>query len=245
MVEDQAVLLAYRLAGKEVGMTDIILTSYFTSKPDPQSGQFRPKNDQDLMRPWIRSLNACGLIGVICHDEPVMATGVTLQYYPLKTKWSVNDERFLCWLEVLEQHPEIERVFLTDLFDVNFLGNPFDLIDADHGLYCGCGAGFDRPISGNKWMVKKMILAYGRVYHPDNRTVNAGVIGGTRKSILDLLNFMVSDFNVIDSDKNINMAVFNRAVYDLFLPDRIMIGPPLTSMFKKYEQAGNFAIRHK
>lgn len=226
---------------------DVILTSYFTGKPDPQSGRFRPENDAALMDPWVRSLRDLELHGVICHDGPVMVTGVKVQlhHYQLKTTWSVNDERFLCWLELLQNHPEIDRVFLTDLFDVDFLRNPFDLVGSAYDLYVGCGAGFDRTIGANNWLVGKMLSAYKTVYHSDQRTVNAGVIGGRRQAVMRLLEYMVCDFVRLHSTANINMAVFNRAVYDLFPADRVLIGPPVTSRFKRYEQSGDFAVRHK
>lgn len=44
---------------------------------------------------------------------------------------------------------------------------------------------------------------------------------------------------------NVNMAVYNKCVYDIFDKQRIMWGNPLNSRFKAYEASGDFAIRHK
>jgi hypothetical protein len=56
---------------------------------------------------------------------------------------------------------------------------------------------------------------------------------------------MMIDFERLNGADNLNMAIFNNAVYNLFFPDRVVIGPPVTSLFKRYETTGNFAIRHK
>lgn len=230
-------------------MKDVILTTYFTTKPDPQRGKKWDPDSMALMSGWIDTLTALNLNGVIFHDEPInggeINGNVELVQYDQKTKWSCNDERFLCWLEWLKDHDEISRVFLTDLFDVSFYKNPFDVMNLSHDLYVGCGAGFPRKIGENKWLSKRMLAAFGIIPHSEKCTVNAGVIGGRRTEIITLLDYMMIDFERLDGEENLNMAVFNNAVYDLFFTDRIVIGPPVTSLFKKYETTGNFAIRHK
>jgi len=230
-------------------MKDVILTTYFTTKPDPQRGKKWDPDSMALMSGWIDSLTSLNLNGVIFHDEPInggsINQNVELIQYKQRTNWSCNDERFLCWLEYLKDHDEISRVFLTDLFDVSFYKNPFDVMGMKHDLYVGCGAGFPRKIGDNKWLSKRMLAAYKSVLHADKCTVNAGVIGGRRTVIITLLDYMMIDFERINGEENLNMAIFNNAVYDLFFEDRIIIGPPVTSLFKKYETTGNFAIRHK
>jgi len=228
-------------------MNNIVLTTYFTTRPDPQRGIMHAPGSLELMSRWMDSLTALGLDGVIFHDEPIGCSDghVQLCQYEPTTVWSVNDERFLCWLRYLQDHPDLDNVFLTDLFDVDFVADPFRLIGSAFDLYVGCGAGFDRTIEQNAWLAAKMMAAYGRVHHGDRRTVNAGVIGGRRAALLRLLEYMVCDFVRINSKDNINMAVFNKAVYDLFPADRVLVGPPVTSRFKKYESSGDFTIRHK
>jgi hypothetical protein len=225
---------------------NIILTSYFVTRPDPQRGVSVNPNDPDLYGGWVNTLEALGLAGVIFadHDLCVDSLNVTVMPHELKTGWSTNDERFWAYYDYLTAHKDIDNVFLTDLFDVDFFGNPFGLISDDYDLYCGCGAGFPGTIGDNRWLINKMKEAYGRVYYPDRVTLNAGVIGGRRGLVRDLIYRMLDDMLSLGGDKNINMAAFNKNAHDLFAPDRIMVGPPLTSLFKKYE-AGGFAIRHK
>ncbi len=101
-------------------------------------------NDFSLMQVWYESLIRTGCEGVIFHDElsPSFVARWThsqVQFQRrLKTPRSVNDERYLCYLEWLEAHQEVERIYLLDLFDVEFFKDPFLLMDdAKYDIYCG------------------------------------------------------------------------------------------------------------
>jgi len=170
---------------------------------------------------------------------------VLFEHYGLKTQRSVNDERYLCYYEYLQRHPEIERVFMMDLFDIEFFKDPFTLIDnTQFDIYCGGDA--DRY--NNQLNREKMIKAFGSAHYEDQVKLNAGILGGTRDVIMPLLETMLEVFDGLTNAgelANLNMAIFNKCVYDLHQADRIMTGYPLNSRFKKYERSGNFALRHK
>lgn len=259
--------------------TDIVFTTYFTGKPDPQTGAKRKRNlikhlktrirsyiggaqrelpgvagpdEFERIRLWYESLQKVGCTAVIFHDE--LSPGFTEQWtcpavgferYALKTPRSVNDERYLCYLEYLQAHPEIQRIFMLDLFDIEFFSNPFDLFDdARYDIYCGGDAGE----YNDKLNRKKMVAAFGEAHYEGQIKLNAGVCGGNRDVIMALLQRMQSEFDRLTAAgdrQNLNMAVFNKCVYDLHTPERIMYGYPLNSRFKRYERHGNFALRHK
>lgn len=259
--------------------TDKIFTTYFTGKPDPQSGAKRKSNvikhfktwlrsqrggaqrelpgvagpdEFNRMKLWYDSLIGVGCEAVIFHDE--LSDGFTREHecdavvfdrYRLKTQRSVNDERYQCYYEYLLKHPEIERVFMLDLFDIEFFSNPFHLMDdAQYDIYCGGDAGE----YNDKLNREKMTLAFGGAHYEDRIKLNAGVCGGNRKQIMQLLETMIEVFDQLSAQgtlQNLNMAIFNKCVYDLFEYERIMYGYPLNSRFKKYESHGNFALRHK
>jgi len=235
-------------------MTDVLLTSYFTGRPDPQTGLYIRKNSPDQMFYWVRSAARLHLAGVIFHDE--IRTGraditalmdqaptISLKRYDFRTPWSVNDERFLCWYEYLAARPKIDRVILCDLFDVEFLRDPFACLTEPGCLYACRGLW---PIGENNWLRRKMMATYGRLYHPDQMTANAGVIGGHRDVILRLLAAMTDEFFRLNSSDNVNMQVFNKLVYDIIQPSgRVYLGRPLTGNLKAYEFEGDFCIRHK
>ena len=243
------------LVVKHFSREQIILTTYFTGKRDPQRGggnQYKPDKYEN-MKGWYDSLIAHHLNGIIFHDQlskdfidRYTNDHVHFEEYKLKKVYSLNDDRFFCWCEWLEQHEEAEAVFCTDLFDVDFLGNPFSLMDPPkYDLYCGDDGGAEI----NDYVKTRMRWAYGKAFHVDKIKFNAGTIGGTRENVLRLFQNMIHDFEHAKRAKrkrqNVNMGVFNKCVHDLFDESRIMYGSPLNSRFKQYEKEGNFCIRHK
>lgn len=228
---------------------NVILSNYFTGKEDPQRDKPWKKDDAKLIRPWVKTLHQLNLNGIIFHNNLSNKfvsnhTTENLQFihYELKTTWSVNDERFLCFYEFLRNNSQYDKVFTTDLFDVRFNKDPFVLVNGNHKYYACHNNG---TIGRNRFMPPKMKKLYGKVFHPKNPGANAGVIGGKRKDLLFLFEGMIEDFARKDSPDNWNMPVFNKNLYDLADIDDILIGYPVTSGFKKYEKKGNFAIIHK
>jgi len=258
---------------------DVIMTTYFTGKPDPQKRSKRRFNlykrfkawrrskkggaaveksgiagtdDFDRMAIWYNSLIKVGCHGIIFHDnlsdwfvEKWTCPAVTFVRYDLVTQRSMNDERYYCFLQYLQSNAQIERLFVLDLFDIEFFRNPFDLFDNEkYDLYCGGDAGE----YNDKLNRDKMISTFGEPLYEKEIKLNAGTCGGIRQRVEKLLLEMTATFDGLTQNgmlDNVNMAVFNKCVYDLFDKDRIMWGNPLNSRFKAYEASGDFAIRHK
>ncbi len=259
--------------------SEVVLTTYFTVKPDPQARSKRSSNVikhlktkwrsfrggatpelPGLAKPdefarikvWYDSLQKVGCNGVIFHDclsEPFVDKWqnekVSFEYWELKTPRSVNDERYYCYLDYLERNPQIERVFLLDLFDVEFFRNPFLLIDDKKYDMLSGG---DEGVFNDEQNKQKMIAAFGEAHYENEIKLHAGTCGASRESMLKLLRAIVSVFDELSAKgqmQNLNMAVYNKCLYDLFEKHRILYGYPLNSKFKSYEGSGNFAIRHK
>ena len=227
--------------------TNAILSSYYTTKPDPQRNTYVRKDDLNKMANWYFSVASHRLNAVVFYDDlsPTFIEWYQRDHIQFEHrslgKYSVNDERFLGYLDYVTAHPNLTRLFMTDLFDVQFLGDPFSVFDDEqYDLYIGS----EDSLPG-KWLAHKYKISYGRLYHADKPVLNAGIIGGNRQPILDLLSLMAHEFRRIDSCQNINMAVFNKCVYDLFAPKRILTGYPLHSRFGHYEKTGAFLIKHK
>ena len=131
------------------------------------------------MQLWYDTLINVGCEAVVFHDQ--LSEGFTEQHgchevafdhYPLKTPRSVNDERYQCYYEYLLKHPEIERVYMLDLFDIEFFSNPFDLMDDDkYDIYCGGDAGE----YNDKLNREKMNKAFGDAFYEDRITKRGGV----------------------------------------------------------------------
>jgi len=258
---------------------DVIFTTYFTGKPDPQSrsrGRFNyfkkfktwirsrrggaaaekhgvaAANDFERIRVWYESLIKVGCKGVIFYDHLSeefvrrwSCPEVEFVHYKLESERSMNDERYYCYLQYLRANQHIENLFVLDLFDIEFFRNPFELFDPEeYDLYCGGDAGE----YNNKLVRDKMIAAFGTPFYESEIKLNAGTCGGSRANMEALLVTMTNAFDQLTERgtmENLNMAVFNKCVYDLFDKHRILWGSPLNSRFKAYEASGNFAIRHK
>jgi len=234
---------------------DIILSNYFTTKKDPQRKIYWNPDNEKIIMPWIETLTNLGLNGIIFHDslssdfiEKFKDYNVSFVYYKLKTYLSVNDERFLCWYEFLKDNPQYDKVFTTDLFDVKFNKNPFDLICDDYDIYADALKG--RTVTDNERWRKPMKIIYGQLHCENKPLVNAGVVGATRNNMLKLLSAMVNDFETYNTPEKSKLfhegdiPVMNKHLWSLFKEERLMLSN-VTSEFKKYETHGDFAIFHK
>lgn len=231
-------------------MKNIVFSTYFSGVPDPQRARVRyAPNDFNLMKVWYESLHRVGVRGLIfhnqCSDEFVKkytTDNLRFHKYTFQTHRSANDERFYAYRDFLEAHPEIEKVLMLDLFDAEFVRDPFPLMDnPDYEWFCG---GWKNVKSSNH---VRMGRAFGRPVYVDRDTLHAGTCGGRRENALLLLNRMIEHFDKMSAAndfRNHNMAVFNKCVYDLW-PTKILYGNPLNSRLFQEEKEGDFCIRHK
>lgn len=229
---------------------DIAVTCYFTGKHDPLRKDHHPADSDNILNPWVRSLKQNKLKGLVFCDNlseefknKYRDDNLDFVDYKLNTGWSINDERFLAYYEFLKENDKYKRIILTDLFDVLFYKNPFKFIIKPEILYAGDN--MQKLIKRNNFVSKKMNHAYKKILYKDETTINAGVIGAYRNSMLRLLEGMVDDFYELNTTKNLNMAVFNKNAYEIFGRKGIQSGYPLTSRLKRYEKQGNFAVKHK
>ena len=168
---------------------------------------------------------------------------VTFQKMTLGVR-SMNDERYFQYLNYIERHPNIKRILFTDISDVVFLRNPFDLMRlVGDRLYIGDDMeGY--PLIGNLWWtVNKIALCFGRSFNNNGETkslnrfsivYNAGIIGGPRHIMLRFLRLLTAMLSDVAGDKNCNTAVVNLIAHKYF--DNVTFsGFPMTSQYKQYE----------
>ena len=228
---------------------DFVFTSYFTSKKDPQRYRFTKADDLCYMSAWHDSLVKHGLQTVIFHDGlSHKFTNHTEPFVSFKKvllgDHSTNDERFFHYLRYLESHPYIKRVLLTDVSDVVFLRNPFDLMRLlGDRLYIGEDLLSSPTVGSNGWLKNKLTECYGRQFDTISDTkslskfsmvYNAGVIGGQRNIMLRFLRKLTAVLNTSSPKKNCNMAAVNYIAHKYF-DDIVFSGFPLTSHFKQFE----------
>ena len=231
---------------------DYIFTTYFTknrnfSQHDCSKGGCKPNNFQ-VMKNWYESVWRLQLNAVIFHNE--LSCGFMNKYETKNIKFvrynefnrpSYNDERFYCYINYLKEHKNINRVFCTDMFDVVFYKNPFELMNDKHDLYLGSES--SPSLTWMKRKAKEINLPQpktksGEIYY------NAGIIGGTRKNILKLFGMIVKQLKDISPRFNANMPVYNYCLHNLF-KGKYFTGYPLHNKFKSNKVTDGVYIKHK
>ena len=239
--------------------SDVIFTSYFTSKENPQldargQRQIVPKNDLNYIAPWYVSVTHHKMKGVVFHDHlsaDFIAQHETdnlqfIAYHP--DRYSLNDERYLALDAVLKCN-RLGKVMLTDACDLQIKKNPFDFFVDPNLLYFGTDVEKMPRIRDNPWCLEKskeILLTPGLGFSEDFlefEIVNAGVFGGSYELVKAFNEGLVSLFHAINNDRNNNMMVINYLLWKLKVPH--FKGPPLTSPFKKFDVAGDYYIVHK
>jgi hypothetical protein len=243
---------------------NVVLTSYFRSRPDPQ--RKKPNGDElfvdsdsfDYIYPWYVSMSHAGLHGIIFHDglsEEFVSRYTTDKIRFLRVTlggFSTNDERFLIYLYYLEKAQGHEKILMTDVSDVFIKRDPFFMMDGDEdGLWVGQDRAATPTVSSSPWAVNKANAMFQQARGalpagPDFGAMplmNAGVVGGTRGAVLKLLRGFSLVFNQIGNANNHNMMALHYVVYRQKM--KVRMGYPLTSGFKQYEFNTGACIVHK
>ena len=242
----------------------IVFTSYFTTMVDAQRGKYKQPNRFAYMANWYKSIKRLSLTAVIFHDglQPDFQhkltqynPGVSFEYEHSLHQRSTNDARFYAYLHYLEKHPEIDQVLLTDISDVEFQMDPFVLMDTlGDWLYIGTDIDIFPSMQTMPWIHKRLKNCFGNhsvehgILHSlmDMDTVyNAGIIGGTRATVLSVLSRIVGYLETTPTDLNCNMPAVNVAVHKHFFGN-VFTGFPLNSHFlrKQVSPKGVYII-HK
>ena len=229
----------------------IVFSSYFTSVEDSQRGWQMVPNRFQYMSEWFTSLKKLQLQAVIFHDglEPGFQhrlmqfyTNISFQLVPSLKGRSTNDARFYAYLDYLEHHHDIAHVLLTDISDVRFQMDPFELMSllGNNWLYIGADIDIFPSMRTMPWLNQRLrgcfgnsSLERGHKLHPllDLDTVyNAGTIGGRRDVMMAVLFRIVEYLNTTPPQLNCNMPAVNFAIHKHFY-DRVFTGFPLSSRF--------------
>lgn len=227
-----------------LGDENVIMTTYFCNKNDPQRPKRAPCNDFQYIKPWYNSIKKLGLNGVVFHDG--MSDDFIKKYQTEKIKfvyvdsnsyeYSLNDLRYFVYLDYIKKNKNIKNIFMTDGNDVTVVKNPFNKFNKL------CVGNEPVKISNSSWM-KKKIKRFNHsntkkfTFNESNQIYNAGILGGRRDYVVKFLENMVSIFKNFDEDQkreNLNMIVFNYVVYNKF-NENVVSGFPLNSDYKKYQ----------
>ena len=149
----------------------------------------------------------------------------------------------LIFFSYIESRPNIKYILFSDISDVVFLRNPFDLMRllGDH-LYIGDDMD-DYPFARHlEWTKTKMEQCFGPSFNKQGETkslldmsviYNAGIIGGPRHIMLRFLRQLTEELRELLGD-NCNTAAVNHIAHKYF-DDVTFSGFPLTSKYKIYQ----------
>jgi hypothetical protein len=228
-----------------------VIAVMMTTKPDPQRGEKISGDYLEYMKPWWATVDRVGLSGTVLHDGLPKACIDTATTERIQFSLSQPSD-----LPILHDRHRLVRdylrgindrhVFVTDISDVAFKRDPFQLVEQDqqqHRLFIGSEP---KTIGECRCLRKEITDQFGTLLYADRQVVNPGILGGERTEVLALLNHILE---CIEEHKhrllNSDMSIVNKVVHDKYRPDELFAGFPLHSRFKKWEYGTAAAILHK
>lgn len=207
-------------------LRDVVITSYFTSQPDPQRGGKQWTDDcVPILAPLITSLDERdGYNLVLLHDVgDACPTGIESSC--VDTPLVAYRQRWLSQWQWLRDHPEVRYAWLVDATDVRMLNDPFPHM-APGVLYCG----WEPKIVGCDWIRKHSPDAAEWIDANASRMLlNCGVVGGDRQTLMSLCQNMNDLWARNNATPLHEMAFFNIAARGV---DSLVTGPQVTTVFK-------------
>lgn len=228
-----------------------VIAVMMTSKPDPQRGEKISSDYLDYMKPWWATVDRVGLNGTVLHDGLPsdcidQATTDRIEFAETEpSELPILHDRHRIVRDYLKQIDD-RQVFVTDISDVAFKRDPFQLVQDDesnHRLFIGS----EKKTIGNcRCLSKEISDQFGTLLHADRQVVNPGIIGGERIEVISLLDRIMHCIEQLkDKLLNSDMSIINKVVHDHYMPQELFTGFPLHSQFKKWEYGTSAAILHK
>ncbi len=242
--------------GGEMNTNEVVFTSYFTTSEDSQRQRMKSPNRFRYMMNWFLQLKQLNLHAVVFHDNldtlfrhrlRQQYSHISFEFVPSLHGRSTNDARFYAYLNYLERHPEFSRVLLTDISDVSFQMNPFDLMTllGRQWLYVGTDIDIFPSMRTMPWIRERLQACFGNFSLSEgdlhslmdlDTVYNAGVIGGSRDVMLALLHRITEYLDTTPAHLNCNMPAVNFAIHKHFF-HLAFTGFPLTSRFLRRQTA--------
>ena len=197
---------------------NLIFTTYFCNNKDVHHDKFAPCDDIRYIGNWYYSMKKLNLYGIVFHDSKnkEFIKKYTTKYIRFiyvdsnNFDFTLNDQRFLIYLDFINKNKNIKNVFMTDGNDVTIKNDPFLNID-EKNIYIGYEENTieEKMDWFNKKCVKKDIIDELEKYNLE-KIFNAGIIGGSRDNVLNLLILMKNYFSKYgDKECDINMQILN------------------------------------
>ena len=238
-----------------------VMSTYFTSIENPQHSYTFADDNYRFVQRWFESIISIGAHAVIFHDNLTedfqnrmksFYSHVHFQKADVGLKGRPpNVYRFYLYHQYLSSHPEIQNVVLTDIRDVTFLNDAFEVMRVI-GEYIFMG--LDKPFYESSWsydwvngLLKKChsLTSDSSMCVQLHPFINAGVMGGGRPAMLNFLTKVTHYFDEAPHEENCDMATIAFVTQKHF-HENSFSGYPFQSAFG-YGLPGphGLAIKHK
>ena len=227
---------------------NVIMTTYFCRRKNPQNQILSNCNDINYIKPWYYSMKKLGLNGVIFHDgmsqefidkyqtNKIKFVFVDIGNYP----YSLNDLRYFVYYDYINRNANLKNIFMTDGNDVTVVQSPFNKTNkiavgidgTDDGKY----SYFESYGYSNMQLSQFNKNNNKYKFEPNHHKMySAGILGGNRKQMLYFLKNMIKILSQMKDKKlNCNMVAFNYVI-KYILNYNVISETPVCSQFKKYQ----------
>ena len=241
---------------KKKSENNMIFTSYFTTSKDYQRKRFKSPDNFRYMQNFYFSLIEKQMKAVIFHDgldqgfqHRVHSFYPNVSFVKIESLHgrTTNDARFYAYYQYLMEHSDIANVLMTDMSDVVFQRDPFELISVlGDFLYIGADIDIFPSMASMPWINSRLESCFGSFSMSKEgelhelmkmETVyNAGTIGGSRKMALSALATILNFLDASPPQLNCNMPALNYGMHKHFF-EVIFTGFPLNSRFFKWQSS--------
>lgn len=250
MARNEAIYWQYRHEANyvEYSTARTVITTLLTGVVDPQRGQHMHA-DPALLSTLQKSLT---VPLVVLHDQLNVESTNTVTYERVTASLNPYVQRWQSIYRYLRDHPELHLVWCVDGTDVEQLQDPFQL-DLGHRL----AVGTEHEIVGCDWMrsnhPNETIQAF-IADHADLQLLNAGLVGGTRETVMAFLHDLLAAYWEIQTDLHTGRAKHGIGVGDMGLlnmvaytkwAERLVTGPRVNTRFKADERTRFSLWKHK
>lgn len=205
----------------------VVLSTYFSSKPDPVRGGYQNNDNFAYIEHWYNSIVKIGLFAVVFHDN--LSEKFIKKYQSDKIrfircrlgKMSLNDERFFIFQEFILNLPDNAYVLNTDINDVVINKNPIAIFQSSPSkLFVGRG---NRKVWKNGIWTLKSLSQFSKQFNQSlpisffhYPVFNPGTIGGRKDKMLELFDRMTQVFGILGDAQNYDMPVFNYVLKEFY-----------------------------
>jgi hypothetical protein len=257
----------------DLKLKTVLLTCYFTSKKDPQTGKHVSNENFEYIKSWYESVNFLKIDAIIFYDE--LSSDFINKY---QTKWiqfrkcnlgnfSIFEERWIIYsIYISKINPN--TVFVSDVNDVIVLRNYSELSIINSKLFIGKDSA--NRIKDSAWLWTEYEQYLNDSKSKKNKlykfqyAFNCGLFGGDIKYFKLFLFYFTKLLAKSKTENHKDMTIFNLVIF-FYLPTKLKFnslpfginkndsnlnkilysGFPFNSEFKKYQYDSNNIFVHK